>query len=359
MEERVAGHFDNFKEKEFEEYWGQKQKIDWNVLAGHASKVRLDELLREELFRVGDVWCFDHTFGRGEEAIRVEKECKIVKIDGKSITLAIPPQQLKFARRLEQSIPSTNDQAMAAPLPATAPNLQMTNGEDTNMREAPTRNAKEVTATSASTSEGNGATGNGEDLSEGVEKAAPMTGNEAKTKHSSLFIPGACEAAKNSEDVGKGVDVPTGEENYVVETVKDSNDDIKNAETEDQASTPIQTPQLRKGSSTVSSELSNLPPSSQDVQTPTDPTTNDHSDPLSAATEYDIILYTTTGLWELEKEILKIDGRVKPGSRTASTWRVIRCRRDEQDMGSLFEMRDEYYAYNVAKGNYRVGRLSR
>ncbi len=125
MEERAAGHFDDFKEKEFEEYWGQKQKVEWDVLAGHASKVRLEELLNDELFKVGDVWCFDHTFGRGKDAIRVEKECKIVSIDGKSITLAIPPGHLKFARRLERRTPSPDDEvvAISSPIVATGPRM--------------------------------------------------------------------------------------------------------------------------------------------------------------------------------------------------------------------------------------------
>ena len=65
---------------------------------------------------------------------------------------------------------------------------------------------------------------------------------------------------------------------------------------------------------------------------------------IAAATVFDVTLLEVTGLQALEKKILELDGRAKPGSRTASTWRDIRCHRNEQDIGSLFEIRDEYYA---------------
>ncbi|KAL8750264.1 MAG: hypothetical protein Q9184_006484 [Pyrenodesmia sp. 2 TL-2023] len=328
MEERAAGHFDDFKEKEFEEYWGQKQKVEWNVLAGHASKVRLEELLKEELFRVGDVWCFDHTFGRGEDAIRVEKECKIVSIDGKSITLAIPPGHLKFARRLERHTPSSDDEVMATCSPAVATESVAVNDAATFM--------EGVSATN--------------DDTRGKDSPALVAGPDGNAVNSSEL----CNTdAENTEDVRHD-----GEES----NKKDSSDlhiGSTNEDTNPLPSTAGSEPPFTNTSSpTKSSVLSDLPTISESSPTPMKTTSSDCPDPLSAATEYDIILYTTTGLWDLEKEILKIDGRVKPDSRTASTWRVIRCRRNEQDMGSLFEMRDEYYAYKVAKGNYRVERRS-
>lgn len=77
MEERAAGDFDAFKEREFEEFWGQKQKVDSKFLAGDASKVRLDEMLTAGLFKEGDVWSFSHTFGRREDAVSIQKECRV------------------------------------------------------------------------------------------------------------------------------------------------------------------------------------------------------------------------------------------------------------------------------------------
>lgn len=77
MKERAEGKFDSWKEKEFEEFWGQKQKVASNALAGHASKVQLEELLNKGLFQVGDMWTFSYTFRKGSTKIPVEKECKV------------------------------------------------------------------------------------------------------------------------------------------------------------------------------------------------------------------------------------------------------------------------------------------
>lgn len=41
--------------------------------------------------------------------------------------------------------------------------------------------------------------------------------------------------------------------------------------------------------------------------------------------------------------LLQIDGRPKEGARTANAWKEIRCYRKNQDMGSLFEVRQTWY----------------
>ncbi|KAJ5674692.1 uncharacterized protein N7477_004626 [Penicillium maclennaniae] len=41
--------------------------------------------------------------------------------------------------------------------------------------------------------------------------------------------------------------------------------------------------------------------------------------------------------------LLQIDGRPKEGARTANAWKEIRCYRNNQDMGSLFEVRQTWY----------------
>ena len=49
----------------------------------------------------------------------------------------------------------------------------------------------------------------------------------------------------------------------------------------------------------------------------------------------------------LEARIIEIDGRFT-GVRVNNAWKVIRCKRDNQDMGSLWEMREEYYVRRLA-----------
>ncbi|KAL8969261.1 MAG: hypothetical protein Q9197_004431 [Variospora fuerteventurae] len=343
MEERAAGKFDDFKEREFEEYWGQKQKVDYAVLAGQASRVKLEELLREGLFQVGDVWCFDYTWGRGANAVQVDKECKIVKIEGKRVTLAIPSGQLKFARRLDQTTSSVKDEALAAQESTVVPKTQPLDGNDT-----------------------------------GIQETA-MGNHLAEVKARCTFIPETALAKEVRGDDGNGGEGPrvvhSTDQEVFAEKHSESSNVTGIVQTESLASIEVSAPPLLRESSTVSSELSELPPSPDKTPSSTQPTIgdepepppvatehiptlNERPEPLSAATEHDVVLYTTTGMWELEKQIVKIDGRAKPGSRTASTWRAIRCRRNEQDMGSLFEIRDEYYAYKINQGDYRCERRS-
>ena len=320
MNERAAGKFDDFKEREFEEYWGQKQKVDWNVLAGHASKVRLEELLKEGLFRTGDVWSFHHTFGKGEAIVRVEKECKVVKISGKSVTLAIPPGQLKFARRLQQSSPTETSQAMDTP--------------DSQVVSASGVASDEVRKVDESR------------MTNGLPEAI---GEPSSVLSQRQTMPAGGSAILDGETSLQGT---TNQPCFV----KEEDRTLSEATERDEEAPPSPTynseQQLGLILTTESSTLSSPAPSSKGAHSTTT-FINDQFSHLSAATEYDVILYEVTGLYALEKKILEIDGRVKSGSRTASTWRDIRCRRDEQDMGSLFEIRDEYYAYKVAKGNYR------
>lgn len=77
--QRAEGRFDNFKEKEFEQFWGQKQRVAQGVSAGESSQVKLETLVHEGIIRVGDVWKFSHTFGkgRGKPRIFIEKEAKV------------------------------------------------------------------------------------------------------------------------------------------------------------------------------------------------------------------------------------------------------------------------------------------
>ncbi|EER29979.1 hypothetical protein CPC735_012970 [Coccidioides posadasii C735 delta SOWgp] len=93
VEERAAGKFDKWKEEQFEEFWGQKQKIDRGVIAGESSKIKLETLVENDLIQVGDIWKFTRVVRRGKEKILVEKEVKVIGSDGKLLTFAIPSGQ--------------------------------------------------------------------------------------------------------------------------------------------------------------------------------------------------------------------------------------------------------------------------
>ncbi|KAL8814524.1 MAG: hypothetical protein Q9223_006260 [Gallowayella weberi] len=334
MEERAAGDFDNFKEREFEEFWGQKQKVDWKALAGDASKVRLDELLSAGLFKEGDVWSFSHTFGRRDEAVPIEKECRVVGIVGKTVTIAIPPGQRKFARRFDQPIALERAQAEAyppspisSPLSSIPSSTTGTADEDTTVRGITAVNEKPVTQIRLADDTKDA------DCAELPPEAVGILEGKAVDKHDATAEGDTAEGDTAKGDRAEG--------------------DRAEGDTTECRSTPptlIETGEVEPEvtAMSVAAELGPITPkrSIKTTMAPTTPMDVANGD-VSIARDYDVILWKGTGLFALEKKILEIDGRAKPESRTGSTWRDIRCRRNEQDLGSLFEMRDEYYAYKV------------
>lgn len=80
MEERARGEFDAYKENQFEAFWGQKQKLNHDALAGESTKIKLDLLIQNEMFRVGDYFSYSRVFGRGKNGVLVEKDCKVSEV---------------------------------------------------------------------------------------------------------------------------------------------------------------------------------------------------------------------------------------------------------------------------------------
>lgn len=75
--QRAAGKFDKFKEREYEEFWGQKQKLDRNLLAGQSSQVKLQTLTEQGVVREGDVWRYSRCVTQGSNKILLEKEVQV------------------------------------------------------------------------------------------------------------------------------------------------------------------------------------------------------------------------------------------------------------------------------------------
>ena len=80
MEERARGDFDSYKENEFEAFWGQKQKLKHDALAGESAKIKLELLIQNGLFKVGDSFNYSRMFGRGKNGVLVEKACKVSEV---------------------------------------------------------------------------------------------------------------------------------------------------------------------------------------------------------------------------------------------------------------------------------------
>lgn len=80
MRDRANGVFDSWKEKNMEQFWGQKQKIDWKASAGESSAHDLPTLVKAGMFQVGDIFKLHRGYGRGKHAVAVEKEATVTAV---------------------------------------------------------------------------------------------------------------------------------------------------------------------------------------------------------------------------------------------------------------------------------------
>ncbi|KAJ5545492.1 hypothetical protein N7461_007796 [Penicillium sp. DV-2018c] len=97
-QQRENGEFDEFKEREYEQFWGQKQRVHWSASAGKSARVKLRTLIDEGVIQVGDVWRFSYVYGKGADRIVIDKETRIHEIKGAKLTFAIPPGERVFLR---------------------------------------------------------------------------------------------------------------------------------------------------------------------------------------------------------------------------------------------------------------------
>ncbi|KAJ5242119.1 uncharacterized protein N7469_000446 [Penicillium citrinum] len=125
--QRENGDFDSFKEQEFEQFWGQKQRLNKKLLAGESAKVRLSELIDAGVILLGDVWRFRYFFKTAEVPVTVDKEgrvssfilifrssadkSQIDEIDGARISFTFPTGTRTF---LSTTAPGTKKTEVAA-----------------------------------------------------------------------------------------------------------------------------------------------------------------------------------------------------------------------------------------------------
>ena len=75
--QRENGDFDAFKEREFEQFWGQKQKADSRLLSGECGRIQLGVLVDAGVVHIGDVWRFSYVYGKGAGRIVIDKEARV------------------------------------------------------------------------------------------------------------------------------------------------------------------------------------------------------------------------------------------------------------------------------------------
>lgn len=72
----------------------------------------------------------------------------------------------------------------------------------------------------------------------------------------------------------------------------------------------------------------------------------------SDALKDDVILASIISLTELEKRFIDIDGRLsstQKETRPPNSWKAMRGKRNNQDLGTLFEMREDYFVWKHPK----------
>ena len=287
MEERARGDFDDYKDGQFEEFWGQKQKVHHLDRAGDSAQIKLEEMVSHGFIKEGDIFSYARVIGRSEERILIEKDMRVVQVAGCVLTMGIPPGRLKYARHL--------------PTPQTTPKKPAKTRFSESQRES-AQESIDHGHHEASRPPINGS-GPPLGLTNGNNKMINGTGADSESAQDA-----GAEVAVITRVPEKQIDVTTGTEaraEYMNPTL---------AESSSSPTTPMKHARVEK------------PPSS------------------SQAPVEDVILVHIKTLNELNNRIVEIDGRLDHTvPRAASVWRLIRVKRDNQDLGSLFEMRDDFF----------------
>ncbi|KAL2815980.1 Asx homology domain-containing protein [Aspergillus granulosus] len=302
VQQRAAGKFDKFKEQEFEEFWGQKQKMDRTLAAGQSSAVKLSTLIEHGVVRKGDIWKWSRSFSKPKTL--VEKEARIIDIIGHALTFVIPPGQRVFLKP-----PLTQD------------------ARDSVIAEKPVTPLKTPPISPLSDTP---VVGNEEALD-------TIDGSEALASRKRSAEPETQTAVKRL----RGHPPAENKANIAVESINlnpeaEETPTIPNGEGHVEQAVDFQN---GNGNSQPSDEvMADLKPAeiTNEEELPSPSSVNGAPDEIIVP---DITLPTGLTL-----KMLEVDGRVKPTNGNA--WKEIRCFRDNQDMGTLWEVRQAWYVKN-------------
>ena len=210
------------------------------------------------------------------------------------MTFAIPPRQLKFARRLASDEAEIREPRLDKSEQNIPTNIVVA---EMIAREHP---IKENNAENADTQE-------------------PMTGDTTAVE--------ATKTAATTKEMGDGLAERGGDEATPIVSVDSSGDNKTGGSKAGEHNgshvpcTGIIDPNPHSSPASSSSQLSDIPP---DVD--------------------DVILVTITTLQALENKIVATDGRLGK-TVDGNAFKHIRVKRDNQDIGSLFEIREDWYTY--------------
>ncbi|PGH17261.1 hypothetical protein AJ80_04903 [Polytolypa hystricis UAMH7299] len=391
MEERARGRFDKFKEDQYEEFWGQKQKLDHYVIAGDSSKVKLEELIKHGVVRVGDVWKYSRSFGKkSEKKTLVEKEVKVIESNGSSLTFAIPPGRRVFssnglqptvsqhpkqasnnsANYAEGSVSSrmSGDSVPASSANETPLPTDLSQGEIPASSNDPLNALRSPTPTIMT---------NGH-KPENAAKDAPPSGLAPSVPESSITPSEPVEMEIDSEETStnyptttttttKPVPIRISRFTDIIDSSDSDSEELTEPPTDDDEPPPFeQTPQKPPVPKPISAAAKTLteqpeaelktetepkpeeqPRTEPDVESPnpsssSPPKKEEPSQTNKPQLQQDIIFRGVTGPGGLGRKILAIDGRITDPPH-GNSWKEFRCFRNNQDIGSLWEVRQALF----------------
>ncbi|PLB49416.1 hypothetical protein P170DRAFT_464844 [Aspergillus steynii IBT 23096] len=313
--QRAAGKFDKFKEREYEEFWGQKQKFDRSLAAGQSSQVKLQTLIEHGVVRAGDVWRYSRCFMQGSSKILLEKEVKFLSIDGPRLTFAMPFGQRVFLSNSNGHAKDSEPSAQSELSPPKPAEVETDESKKTNEEAFLDGNGAIEIESSKKRKSDAGPSGDkppaqkrrrGQSGSTGVAKTRGDCDQEAASNTD----------CKNPDTAPVGIDCHPAEENPAAAAV----DEAKNG---DQAR--VETP---------SSANASEPGDKNRTTRPASPSICEQHD--------DVVVSGITGLNSLAAKIVEVDGRLKKMPR-GNAWKEFRSYRNNQDMGSLWEVRQAWF----------------
>ncbi|KAF7597318.1 hypothetical protein BBP40_006258 [Aspergillus hancockii] len=314
MRQRAEGKFDKFKEEEYEQFWGQKQKMDKTLAAGQSRQVKLSTLIEHGVVREGDVWKYSRAFSKGRNKLLIEKEAKIVAVKDGSLTFAFPPDQRVFLSTV-QSSPSNDSVTLDGAEAKEANGNRATAGVELNGTAESNGDAQPDSGQALEAESSN---------KRKSETETPQRGRGRPRKMPKTLTGGGQEEA-STED--------TNTTQVAVENI--------NAPFTEEAVTPvvIKIPHSENDHQILANASENHPAAAEDV-----PQKSSIADSKSEEAE-EIIVSDIQGPSALASKILEADGRVQQIPH-GNAWKEFRAFRNNQDMGSLWEVRQAWFQKN-------------
>ncbi|KAL4793452.1 Asx homology domain-containing protein [Aspergillus venezuelensis] len=320
VQQRAAGKFDKFKELEFEEFWGQKQKMDRALAAGASSKIKLSTLAEQDVVQKGDIWKWSRSFKRQKSLVLIEKEARIININGGKLTFAVPPGQDVYLKTAFNPDATTSANSTPAKRVVPVP------------KPASSSPAKDAALANGAAAMDEKADSNSNDHEAGSSRKRSAE-HEVETKPAKRTR----RSLRKHEPESAPIDL-TGL-NVTVE--------ITNTKTEDAAA------------STISNGNGNLdaPVVAQDdedkvdvkLEPPAEATATEEPSAQQAletdGQPSEVIIPDIQGPTALTLKILEVDGRISKATN-GNAWKELRCFRNNQDMGTLWEVRHAWYLRN-------------